>query len=169
MNLPAVSARAFTAMQNLNIFELANCTEREIRPLLPSLVRMSLLSPFDATTNSAVDQRKQILSVLVGIEVVNNIVSLLQVDYHELEIDVKKEQQLRFVAFVYFAFLSNRPRPILLIADKRSATPIRIRVNFTVYPMALRSASNVPASSKKCALFCPNCFTFNHRYSNKIN
>lgn len=97
MNLPAVSARAFTAMQNLNIFDLANCTEREIRPLLPSLVRMSLLSPFDTTTNSAVDQRKQILSVLVGIEVVNNIVSLLQVDYHELEIDVKKEQQLRFV------------------------------------------------------------------------
>lgn len=167
MNLPAVSARAFTAMQNLNIFELANCTEREIRPLLPSLVRMSLLSPFDATTNSAVDQRKQILSVLVGIEVVNNIVSLLQVDYHELEIDVKKEQQLRF-AFVNLHF-AQTDRPILLIADKKSATPIRIRVNFTVYPMALRSASNVPASSKKCALFCPNCFTFNHRYSNKIN
>lgn len=94
MNLPPVSARAFTAMQHLNIVELASCVQREIRPLLPSLVRMSLLSPYDST-QSAVDQRKQILSLLVGIEVVNNIVSLLQVDYHELEIDVKKEQQLR--------------------------------------------------------------------------
>lgn len=94
MNLPLVSAKAFTAMQNLNIVELANCTQREIRPLLPSLVRMSLLSPFDST-KSGVESRKQILSLLVGIEVVNNIVSFLQVDYHELEIDVKKEQQFR--------------------------------------------------------------------------
>lgn len=94
MNLPPVSARAFTAMQHLNIIELANCVHREIRPLLPSLVRMILLPPYD-NTQSAVDQRKQILSLLVGIEVVNNIVSLLQVNYIELEIDVKKEQQLR--------------------------------------------------------------------------
>ena len=58
------------------------------------LVRMSLLSPFD-NSKSGADQRKQILSLLVGVEVVNNIVQLLQVNYHELEIDVKKEQQLR--------------------------------------------------------------------------
>lgn len=94
MALPDVSAKAFTAMQNLNVQELSKCNQREIRPLLPSLVRMSLLSPYDST-KSTVESRKQILSLLVGIEVVNNIVSLLQVDYHELEIDVKKEQQLR--------------------------------------------------------------------------
>lgn len=94
MALPDVSAKAFTAMQNLNVSELAKCTQRELRPLLPSLVRMSLLSPYDST-KSTMESRKQILSLLVGIEVVNNIVSLLQVDYHELEIDVKKEQQLR--------------------------------------------------------------------------
>lgn len=94
MALPEVSAKAFTAMQNLNVLELSKCNQREIRPLLPSLVRMSLLSPYDST-KSTVESRKQILSLLVGIEVVNNIVSLLQVDYHELEIDVKKEQQLR--------------------------------------------------------------------------
>lgn len=95
MNLPVVSAKAFTAMQNLNISELSKCSHCEIRPLLPSLVRMSLLSPMDCM-KSGVESRKQILSLLVGIEVVNNIVSLLQVDYHELEIDVKKEQQLRY-------------------------------------------------------------------------
>lgn len=94
MNLPFVSAKAFAAMQNLNIIELSKCPQRDIRPLLPSLVRMSLLTSLD-NTNNALESRKQILSILVGIEDVNNIVSLLQVDYHELEIDVKKEQQLR--------------------------------------------------------------------------
>lgn len=94
MNLSTVSAKPFTAMQNLNIAELSHCSAKEIRSLLPSLVRMSLLSPLD-NTKTGVESRKQILSLLVGIEVVNNIVSLLQVDYHELETDVKKEQQLR--------------------------------------------------------------------------
>lgn len=94
MNITPVSAHAFTAMQNLNIGELKNCNLNEIRPLLPSLVRMSLLSPLDKT-KSTTDTRKQILSLLVSLEEVNNIVSLLQVDYHELEIDVRKEQQLR--------------------------------------------------------------------------
>lgn len=94
MNITPVSARAFTAMQNLNIGDLKNCDLTEIRPLLPSLVRMSLLAPLDKT-KSTTDTRKQILSLLVSLEKVNNIVSLLQVDYHELEIDVRKEQQLR--------------------------------------------------------------------------
>lgn len=94
MVLPVVSARAFTAMQNLNVALLSECGPDELRPLLPSLVRMSLLSPYNSS-RSAVETRKQILSLLVGIEVVNNIVSFLQVDYDELETDVKKEQQLR--------------------------------------------------------------------------
>uniref|UniRef100_A0A182Q203 Integrator complex subunit 2 n=1 Tax=Anopheles farauti TaxID=69004 RepID=A0A182Q203_9DIPT len=94
MNFAPVTAKAFSAMQNLDIAQLATCSQQEIRPLLPCLVRMSLLSPLDNTKGWA-DARKQILSLLVGIEVVNNIVSLLQVNYHELEIDVKKEQQIR--------------------------------------------------------------------------
>lgn len=96
MNFAPVTAKAFGAMQNLDIAQLATCSAQEIRPLLPCLVRMSLLSPLDNTAGW-VEARKQILSLLVGIEVVNNIVSLLQVNYHELEIDVKKEQQIRFV------------------------------------------------------------------------
>ncbi|KFB40539.1 AGAP003033-PA-like protein [Anopheles sinensis] len=94
MNFAPVTAKAFNAMQNLDIAQLATCSQQEIRPLLPCLVRMSLLSPLD-NTKSWAEARKQILSLLVGIEVVNNIVSLLQVNYHELEIDVKKEQQIR--------------------------------------------------------------------------
>lgn len=89
-----VSAKAFSAMQSLNIVNLLTCTQEEVRPILPSLVRMSLLSPIEYTKNS-VERRKQILSILVENEVVNNIVSLLQIDYQELEVDVKKEQLMR--------------------------------------------------------------------------
>lgn len=85
-----VTARVFGAMQNLDITSLASYPETEIRPVLPSLVRMSLLSPLD-NTESSMESRKQILAVLIGIEVVNSIVSYLQVNYHELENDLKKE------------------------------------------------------------------------------
>ncbi|KAL7742505.1 hypothetical protein ACLKA6_005663 [Drosophila palustris] len=89
-----VTARVFAAMQTLDITSLAGYPENEIRPVLPSLVRMSLLSPLD-NTETSMESRKQILAVLIGIEVVNSIVSYLQVNYHELENDLKKELQTR--------------------------------------------------------------------------
>ncbi|XP_030378999.1 integrator complex subunit 2 [Scaptodrosophila lebanonensis] len=89
-----VTARVFAAMQNLDITSLAGYPQAEIRPVLPSLVRMSLLSPLD-NTESSMESRKQILAVLIGIEVVNSIVSYLQVNYHELENELKKELQTR--------------------------------------------------------------------------
>lgn len=90
-----VSARAFSAMQVLNMAELGKYPPNEIRPFLPSLTRMALLSPMLENTAKWVETRKQILSILVGVEVVNDIVALLQVNYHEMEIEVRKEQQLR--------------------------------------------------------------------------
>jgi integrator complex subunit 2 len=81
-----VTPRAFNAVQNLNINELLKCAEKEIRPFLLSLVRSVLIENID---------RKELLVILVNSEVVNNIVALLQVNYIELESDVKKEQQLR--------------------------------------------------------------------------
>ncbi|XP_017091510.2 integrator complex subunit 2 [Drosophila bipectinata] len=95
-----VTSRVFSAMQNLDITLLASYPETEIRPVLPSLVRMSLLSPLD-NTESSMESRKQILAVLIGIEVVNSIVSYLQVNYHELENELKKELQTRQKS-VYF-------------------------------------------------------------------
>ncbi|XP_002067406.4 integrator complex subunit 2 [Drosophila willistoni] len=89
-----VTARVFNAMQTLDITSLASYPQSEIRPVLPSLVRMSLLSPLDNTTSS-MESRKKILAVLIGIEVVNSIVSYLQVNYHELENELKKELQSR--------------------------------------------------------------------------
>lgn len=93
-NMKDVTARVFAAMQNLDITALATFPQHEIRPVLPSLVRMSLLAPLDNTTSS-MESRKQILSVLIGIEVVNSIVSYLQVNYHDLEQELKRELQVR--------------------------------------------------------------------------
>lgn len=91
-------AKAFKAIQNLNITELLKCTEKEIRPFLLSIVRSSLLRPEEGNLDENrewVNIRKDLLLILVGSEVVNNIVALLQVNYNELESDIKKEQQLR--------------------------------------------------------------------------
>jgi integrator complex subunit 2 len=96
-----VSARAFNALQNLNIGELINIgteeefSEQEIRPFLPSFVRSSILSENFDKTVEWFELRKKILLILVESEIVNNIVALLQVNYNELEVDIKKEQQLR--------------------------------------------------------------------------
>ncbi|XP_067638477.1 integrator complex subunit 2 [Eurosta solidaginis] len=89
-----ITARVFAAMQNLDIAALSTYPSHEIRPVLPSLVRMSLLSPLD-NTESSMESRKQILAVLIGIEVVNSIVSYLQVNYHDLEQELKKELHVR--------------------------------------------------------------------------
>ncbi|XP_034489793.1 integrator complex subunit 2 [Drosophila innubila] len=101
-----VTARVFAAMQTLDITSLAGYPEQEIRPVLPSLVRMSLLSPLD-NTETSMESRKQILAVLIGIEVVNSIVSYLQVNYHELENDLKKELQTRQKNAAFFDAATN--------------------------------------------------------------
>lgn len=91
-----VSPRVFTAIQNVDIKELSLCSHKEIRPILPCLVRMSLISPLDIT-KECVEGRKQVLTILSGIESVNSIIALLSIDFHALETDVRQEQQLRLV------------------------------------------------------------------------
>ena len=84
-----VTSKAFNAVQNLNINELLKCSEKEIRPFLLCMVRSVLIGRnFD-------ESQKEFLLILVGSEIVNNLVALLQVNYVELESDIKKEQQLR--------------------------------------------------------------------------
>lgn len=89
-----ITSRVFLAMQTMNISILKSFPQNEIRKILPSLVRMSLLSHIQ-NTKSKMDLRSEVLSLLVEIEVVNNIVQYLQVNYNELEIELKKEQQQR--------------------------------------------------------------------------
>ncbi|GIY57043.1 integrator complex subunit 2 [Caerostris extrusa] len=87
-----VSSKTFSAIQRVNIEELSRLTEVEIRPLLPCLVRMALCAPLDQSWEWA-QKRKVILQLLSGIEVVNALVALLSIDFHLLEVDVRKEQQ----------------------------------------------------------------------------
>lgn len=89
-----VSSKVFKALQTVDIKELSKFSSKDIRPILPCLVRMSLISPLDSTKECA-EGRKEILTLLSGIEWVNTIVALLSIDFHGLELDVKKEQMLR--------------------------------------------------------------------------
>lgn len=96
-----VSAKLFKALMNVDVAELSKMSAKEIRPILPSLVRMSLISANDTMpTKVCAEGRKDILTLLSGIELVNSIVALLSIEFHALEIDVKQEQLLRFVAYL---------------------------------------------------------------------
>ncbi|XP_013972203.2 integrator complex subunit 2 isoform X4 [Canis lupus baileyi] len=93
-NLQFVSPFAFEAMQKVDVVRLASLSDPELRLLLPCLVRMALCAPADQSQSWAQD-KKLILRLLSGVEAVNSIVALLSVDFHALEQDASKEQQLR--------------------------------------------------------------------------
>ncbi|XP_069040691.1 integrator complex subunit 2 isoform X2 [Lepisosteus oculatus] len=92
--LQFVSPYAFEAMQKVDVARLAALSDPELRLLLPCLVRMALCAPADQSHTWAQD-KKLILRLLSGVEAVNSIVALLSVDFHALEQDARKEQQLR--------------------------------------------------------------------------
>ena len=95
MKLPdCPSPRAFRAIRSASVTELSKLSEKELRPLLPCLVRTALCSPVDASPKWT-ESRKVVQRLLSGLEVVNNIVALLSVDFSLLEQDALKEQQLR--------------------------------------------------------------------------
>ncbi|XP_023688904.2 integrator complex subunit 2 isoform X2 [Paramormyrops kingsleyae] len=95
--LQHVSPYAFEAMQKVDVVRLAALSDPELRLLLPCLVRMALCAPADQSQSWAQD-KKLILRLLSGVEAVNSIVALLSVDFHALEQDARKEQQLRHKA-----------------------------------------------------------------------
>ncbi|XP_067113721.1 integrator complex subunit 2 isoform X1 [Osmerus mordax] len=95
--LQFVSSYAFEAMQKVDVVRLAALSDPELRLLLPCLVRMALCAPADQSQAWAQD-KKLILRLLSGVEAVNSIVALLSVDFHALEQDARKEQQLRHKA-----------------------------------------------------------------------
>lgn len=96
--LQFVSSYAFEAMQKVDVVRLAALSDPELRLLLPCLVRMALCAPADQSESWAQD-KKLILRLLSGVEAVNSIVALLSVDFHALEQDARKEQQLRYDLF----------------------------------------------------------------------
>ncbi|KAK9745533.1 Integrator complex subunit 2 [Popillia japonica] len=119
-----VSPKVFRSIQNVNIQELSECSEEEIRPILPCLVRMSLISPLD-TSKKCSKQKMDILTIISGIELVNSIVALLSIDFHVLEADVKKEQQLRQKAgsnLTESALIGNLPNGLALEYERSDMT-----------------------------------------------
>lgn len=93
-----VSPRVFQALQNMNIENLLEWSEEEIRPIMPCLTRMSLLNPLDQSHQCTMS-RRMVFKILSGVELVNSIVGLLSIDFHALEVDVKKEQLQRLEEF----------------------------------------------------------------------
>ncbi|XP_077292216.1 integrator complex subunit 2 [Arctopsyche grandis] len=94
MSLKPVPPHVFEALEALKVQDLLNCTPEEIRAILPCLVRMALISPLDIPKYCA-QAKKDILTLLAGIELVNSMVSLLSIEFHALEHDLRKEQQMR--------------------------------------------------------------------------
>ncbi|XP_076108239.1 integrator complex subunit 2-like [Mytilus galloprovincialis] len=90
----SVKPEIFRAVRDVDISSLSDSKEFDLRPVLPCLVRMALCKPLDESSNWT-KAKKEVLKILSGIEVVNGIVALLSIDFHALEQDVKKEQQLR--------------------------------------------------------------------------
>lgn len=89
-----VQPHVFKALKDLDIASLMKCSPDEIRPIIPCLVRMALIAPLD-TTRACSEAKKDVLTLLSGIDLVNFIVSLLSIEFNTLETDVKKEQQMR--------------------------------------------------------------------------
>lgn len=122
-----VLPKAFAAIQRVNTDELAQLSESELRPLLPCLVRMALCAPLDQSWEWA-QKRKVILQLLSGIEVVNSLVALLSIDFHALEVDVRKEQQrCRIGPAGESALISSSPNGLALDFE-RSDSARRLRL-----------------------------------------
>ncbi|CAH0700684.1 unnamed protein product [Spodoptera exigua] len=89
-----IQPKVFKAIKDLDIEALKNFTQDEMRPIIPCLVRMALIAPLD-TTRACGEAKKDVLTLLAGIDLVNFIVSLLSIEFNALESDLKKEQQMR--------------------------------------------------------------------------
>uniref|UniRef100_A0A673MP41 Integrator complex subunit 2-like n=1 Tax=Sinocyclocheilus rhinocerous TaxID=307959 RepID=A0A673MP41_9TELE len=115
-SLQFVSPYAFEAMQKVDVARLAALSDPELRLLLPCLVRMALCAPADQS-NAWAQDKKLILRLLSGVEAVNSIVALLSVDFHALEQDARKEQQLRWIYFIGIIHMISSNSESILVSQ----------------------------------------------------
>ncbi|XP_064461086.1 integrator complex subunit 2-like [Ornithodoros turicata] len=125
----SVTPRAYDAIQKVDVDNLSALPEWELRPLLPCLVRMALCSPLDQRKEWS-QKKKTVLKILSGIELVNSLVALLSIDFHALEIDVKKEQQLRIKLGVHpgDSILASSLQNSLALEFERSDAARKLRL-----------------------------------------
>lgn len=88
-----VTCDAFRAIHTQDVEAIGRLSAEEIRPLLPCLVRLALGPSSDFSTTA--DKRMTILQIISQNEEVNSIFSLLSVDFHAVEHDVKKKLENR--------------------------------------------------------------------------
>ena len=89
-----VSSKAFNSIRNMDLSVVESLSVTEVRPFLPCLVRMALCQPLDSS-EEWIERKKKILQKLSESEMVDSIVSLLSVDFHTLDQEVKKELMSR--------------------------------------------------------------------------
>ena len=78
MEPPKVSARVFQAVQTVDVEALSRVPDQELRPVLASLVRMSLIASLD-NSQHCLQGRTAVLRILSRVELVNNLVALLSI------------------------------------------------------------------------------------------
>lgn len=92
----AVDPEVFECIETGRLNEIGRFSPDKLRPFVPVLARAGLLHQSDGPGRSkSSDFVQPILLNLIQNEAANNIVTLLQIDYQSLEMDVKKEVQLR--------------------------------------------------------------------------
>ena len=73
-----MSARVFKAVQTVDVEALSRVSDIELRPILASLVRMSLIASLDKSA-ACLQGRTAVLRILSRVELVNNLVALLSI------------------------------------------------------------------------------------------
>ncbi|BFZ18552.1 hypothetical protein BsWGS_21591 [Bradybaena similaris] len=126
-----VKPHVFKAMQTIDTEALSASSDADLRPVLAGLVRMALCAPLDASVQGK-QTRSKILAILSRLEMVNSIVDMLSIDFHALEQDVKKEQQLRAKLGGHMTesvLVSQLPNGLVLEFERSSSDPAqRIRL-----------------------------------------
>ena len=137
-----VTPRAFKLINQLDVVGLLQIPLPEVRPLLPTLVRMSLCSSLDASAHWE-ETRKFLLQLISRMSAVNDIIALLSVDFHDLEEDARKEQQMRSkltnANSTESVLLSGLKQQGLLLEFERSESPRRFRIVISeLLPLVLK-------------------------------
>lgn len=88
------SKETFELIQSLSYEKIVHLSNSQTRLILPCLVRMSLCDTLDVSKRW-VNVRKKLKKMLLGFVEVNELRNLLDFNFGELEVEVKKEMQLR--------------------------------------------------------------------------
>lgn len=92
-----ISPRVFRCLEIGATTELAEFTQDELLPFLPILARSCLLQPESLEGGGGITPNStETLTAILEIERMNHVVNMLSVDFLALEIDLKKELQLRY-------------------------------------------------------------------------